>query len=69
MTAAIVIEQIMRLPRDEQALVLKFAFELARRRQLSGKDLAALAQDVIDSNDPAKVERLNSQITQGFYGE
>ncbi len=69
MTAAKVIEEIMQLPRDEQSRVLEFAFELARRRQLSGKELCALAQRMVDSDDPAEVQRLKSEITHGFYGD
>ena len=69
MTAAKVIEEIMLLPREEQSLVLEFAFELARKRQLPGKELSALAQRMADSNDRAEVERLKSEITRGFYGD
>jgi isocitrate/isopropylmalate dehydrogenase len=69
MTAAKVIEEIMHLPREEQSRVLEFAFELARKRQLSGKELSALAQKMVDAGDPAEVERLKSEITRGFYGE
>lgn len=69
MTAAEVIEEIMHLPRDEQSRVLEFALDLQRKRQLSGKELSALAQRMVDSDDPAEVERLKSEITRGFYGE
>ena len=69
MTAARVIEEIKHLPRDEQTRVIRFAFELARERQLSGKELSALAQRMVDSNDPNEVERLKAEITRGFYGE
>jgi hypothetical protein len=69
MTATKVIEEILQLPRAEQARVLEFAFELARKRQLSGKELSALAQRMVDSDDPAEVERLKSEITRGFYGD
>ena len=69
MTAAKVIEEIKHLPREEQSRVLEFAFELARTRQLSGKDLSVLAQRMVDSDDPAEVERLKSEITRGFYGD
>lgn len=68
MTTSKVIEEIMRLPREEQSRVLEFAFALARKRQLSGKELAALAQRMVDSDDPAEVERLKAEITRGFYG-
>ena len=69
MTAAKVIEEIMHLPREEQSRVLEFAVDLKRKRQLSGKDLSALAQRMVDSDDPDEVERLKSEITRGFYGD
>jgi len=69
MTAAKVIEEILPLPREEQSRVLEFAFELARKRQLPGQELAELAQRMVDSGDPAEVERLKSEITRGFYGD
>ena len=69
MTAAKVIEEIKHLPRDEQTRVIQFAFELARERQLSGKELAALAQRMVDSTDPNEVEKLKADITRGFYGD
>ena len=69
MTASKVTEEIMHLPREEQSQVLEFAIELKRQRQLSGKELSALAQRMVDSDDPAEVERLKSEITRGFYGD
>ncbi len=69
MTAEKVIEEIKQLPREEQSRVLEFTFELARQRQLSGKELTALAQQMVDSDDPAEVERLKVELTRGFYGE
>ena len=69
MTASKVFEEIMHLPREEQSQVLEFAIELKRQRQLSGKELSALAQRMVDSDDPAEVERLKSEITRGFYGD
>jgi len=68
-TAAKVIEEIMLLPREEQARVVEFAFALARKRQLSGKELSALAQRMVDSDDPVEVEKLKSELTRGFYGD
>ncbi len=44
MTAEKVIEDIKHLPREEQSRVVQFALELARSRQLPGKELTALAQ-------------------------
>ena len=59
----------MHLPRDEQSQVLEFAFDLARKRQLSGKELSALAQRMVDSDDPAEVAKLQADLTRGFYGD
>jgi len=69
MTAAEVIEEIMHLPREEQSRVLEFAVDLKRKRQLSGRELSALAQRMVDSDAPDEVERLKSEITRGFYGD
>jgi isocitrate/isopropylmalate dehydrogenase len=69
MTAMTVIEEIKHLPRVEQSRVLQFAFELARERQLSGKELAARAQRMVESKDPAEIKKLRDEIHRGFYGE
>jgi hypothetical protein len=69
MTATKVIEEIKHLPPAEQAEVIQFAFELARTRPLTGNELAALAQRLADSDDPAEIARLKSSLTRGFYGE
>ncbi len=61
MTASDVIDEIKQLPRTEQTRVLQFALELARERQLSGKDLAGLAQRMIDSTNPEEAEGLKTQ--------
>jgi hypothetical protein len=68
-TADKVIDEILHLPRDEQSRVVQFAFQLARSRQLSGKELSALAQQMVDTDDPAEVARLKAELTRGFYGE
>ena len=69
MTAAKVIEEILLLPREEQSRALEFALELKRGWQLSGKTLATLPQQMVDSDGPAEVQRLKSELTRGFYGE
>lgn len=43
------VEEIKHLPREEKTRVIQFAYELARERQLSGKELAALAKRMVDS--------------------
>ena len=69
MTAEKVIEEIKQLPHKEQSRVLEFTFELARQRQLSGKELTALAKRMVESDDPSEVEKLKAELTRGFYGE
>jgi hypothetical protein len=69
MTAARVIEEIKLLPREDQSEVVRFAMDLARSRQLSGDELAGLAQQMLDTNDPAEKTRLKEELTRGFYGE
>jgi TilS substrate binding domain len=69
MSATQVIEEIKHLPPAEQSRVLRFAFELARERQLSGETLSELAQRMADSNDSAEKKRLREEIHRGFYGE
>jgi len=64
-----VIEEIKQLPRAEQWRVLQFAFEMARERQLPGKQLANLAQKMAASDHPSEVQELRDEIQRGFYGE
>jgi hypothetical protein len=69
MTATAVIEEIEQLLPEDQSRVIQFVIGFARKRQLSGKELAALAQRMAESDDPAEIERLKSALTRGFYGE
>jgi hypothetical protein len=69
MTAANVIKELDDLPPEEQAKVIRHAFELARRRQLSADELGDLAERLAASNDPGEIIRLRSAMTRGFYGE
>ena len=69
MTATAVIEEIKQLPREEQSRVIQFVNELARNRQLSGKALAELAQQMVGAKDPAEASRLREEIVRGFYGD
>jgi hypothetical protein len=68
-SAAKVIDEIRRLPPGEQAEVIQFTIELARNRQLSGKELGELANRLSESDDPAEILRLKSAMTRGFYGD
>ena len=69
MTATQVIEEIQNLPREEQSRVLQFAFELARSRQLSGAEIAVLAEQMVSTTDPSEKARLRMELTRGFYGD
>ncbi len=68
MTASKVIEEIKQLPPSEQAQVIQFAVELARTRQLTPRELGALADQLAESDDPSEILRLKSALTSGFYG-
>lgn len=68
MSATEVIEEIKQLNAAEQAEVIQFAPELARTRPLTAGELTSLAQRMVESDDPAEVERLKTSIARGFYG-
>ena len=68
MTATAVIEEIKHLPPDEQSHVIQFAIELARKRQLTGRELGKLARQMVETKDPAEADRLKEEIVRGFYG-
>src|SRR5256885_9616766 len=55
------LEEIKQLQPDEQAQVIQFAIELARRRQLSAKELGDMAERLAQATDPAEVVRLRSE--------
>ncbi|HZL14076.1 MAG TPA: hypothetical protein VFC85_08015 [Verrucomicrobiae bacterium] len=69
MTATAVIEEIKQLPREEQSHVIHFVHELERKRQLTGKELRVLVEQMVEAKDLAEVERLREEIHRGFYGE
>ena len=69
MTAGTVIEEIKQLAPAEQEEVIRFAIKLAGERPLTAGELDRLAQRMVESNDPAEVERLKSAIASGFYGQ
>ena len=69
MTSAAIIDEIKRLPPTEQVEVIRFASDLARKRQLTAAELGELANRLAESDDPAEIIRLKSAMTRGFYGE
>jgi len=68
MTAAEIIEQIKRLPRNEQTQVIEFAQRVAEDRPLSPDDLGELARRMVEAKDAAQADRLQEEIVRGFYG-
>lgn len=68
MTAVEIIEEIKRLPRDEQNQVFEFARHAAKARPLSPEELGRLATRMVETPDPAEADRLQEEIVRGFYG-
>ena len=68
MTAVEIIEEIKRLPRDEQSRVIEFARHAGENRQLSPEELGQLAQQMVEAKDPGEADRLQADIVRGFYG-
>ncbi len=64
-----VIEEIRQLPPSEQAEVIRFAYRLDAERILSGKELGALAQQMIAASDPIEKLKIREEMTRGFYGD
>ena len=63
------IEQIKRLPSKEKAEVLTAFFRSqTTKRQLSGDELVALADQMVATEDPEEADRLEKEILAGFYG-
>ena len=69
MTADQIIHEIKILSPEEQARVIRFAYRLDAERQLTDKELAALAGRMVTSTDSAEAAMLREAIVRGFYGE
>jgi len=68
MTGVEVIEEIKRLPRNEQTKVLEFARQLAESQPLTPEELGELANRMTETPDSAEADRLQQKIVRGFYG-
>lgn len=53
----------------EQLKVVESILGAAHKRQLTGDELAVLAQRLVESDNPAEIKRLRSALMRGFYGE
>jgi hypothetical protein len=68
MTASQIIDEIKRLTPEEQAGVVRFVYELDAERKLSGPELSALAERLVQTEDPVEASRVRESIIKGFYG-
>jgi hypothetical protein len=68
-TASQIIEEIKRLDPKEQIGVIRFAYQLDAERRLTGKELSALAERMVNTTDPAEQARVREEIVRGFYGQ
>ena len=68
MTCVAVIEEIKRLPKDEQTRVLEFTRQVVANHPLSPEELGDLARQLVEAHDSAEADRLKQQIIPVFYG-
>jgi len=68
-TASQIIEEINRLDPKEQIGVIRFAYQLDAERRLTGKELSALAERMVNTSDPAEKAMVREEIVRGFYGQ
>ncbi len=68
MTATEIIEEIKRLPPEQQTGIIRFGYQLDAERRLTGGELAALAERMVNTTDPTEALQVRDKITRGFYG-
>ncbi len=68
MTASQIIDEIKSLSPGEQAGVVRLVYQLDAERKLSGPELSALAQRLVNADDPVEASRVRETIVRGFYG-
>lgn len=66
MTASEIIVEIKRLDRKEQLGVIRFAYQLDAERRLTGKELAQLAERMVNATDPAEAVLIREAMVRGF---
>jgi hypothetical protein len=67
-TASEIIDEIKRLAPEEQAGIVRFIYQLDAERKLSGPELSALAERLVNAKDPIEASRVRESIVRGFYG-
>ena len=68
MTASQIIDEIKSLSPEEQAGVVRLVYQLDAERKLSGPELSALAERLVNADDPVEASRVRETIVRGFYG-
>jgi hypothetical protein len=68
MTSVEIIEEIKRLPREEQNRVIDFVRKAGEVRRLTPEELGELAKEMVEAKDPAEAGHLQAEIVRGFYG-
>ena len=68
MTASEIIVEIKRLDRKQQLGVIRFAYQLDAERRLTGKELAQLAERMVNATDPAEAALIREAMVRGFSG-
>jgi hypothetical protein len=67
-TASQIISEIRALTPEEQAGVVRFVYQLDAERKLSGPELSALAERLVNAADPVEASRVRETIVRGCYG-
>jgi hypothetical protein len=67
MTANEIIQEIKRLDSKEQLGVIRFVYQLNSKRRLTGKELAELAERMVNTTDRAEETIIREAMIRGFY--
>jgi transcriptional regulator NrdR family protein len=67
MTANEILEAIKRLDPKEQLAVIRFAYQPDAERRLTGKELAELAERMVNATDRAEEALIREAMVRGFH--
>jgi hypothetical protein len=68
MTTVEIIEEIRRLPKEEQTRVIEFVRQAGEGRPLNPEELGQLAKRMVEASTPEEADRLEQETVRGFYG-
>jgi hypothetical protein len=66
-TAGQILEAIKRLDPKEQLAVIRFAYQPEAERRLTGKELSALAERMVNATNPAEEAIICEAMIRGFH--